>query len=113
MAKTSNKRDAYLQRVYGITEKQYQSLLEKQNGGCAICGKTPEEEGKSLAVDHVHLKGGGGEVRGILCGYCNHRRIGRHTDPELLRKMAEYISGHTGWFSPLKKPKKKKRKRKK
>lgn len=106
----SRSRDQYLRRTYGITLQQYQELLEKQGGGCAICGKTPEQEGKNLAVDHVHQKGGGGPVRGILCGYCNHRRVGRHSDPTLLRKIAEYVSQHTGWFTP---PKIKKKKRKK
>jgi DNA-directed RNA polymerase subunit RPC12/RpoP len=109
--KKVSKRDAYLQRVYGITEKQYQSLLEKQGGGCAICGKTPEEEGKALAVDHVHIRGGGGEVRGVLCSYCNHRIVGRHKDPDLLLRVSKYISQGTGWFTPKARKKSKRKKR--
>lgn len=109
---SNSKRDAYLRRVYGITEAQYIKLLKKQNGGCAICGKTPEEEGKNLAVDHIHQKGGGGEVRGILCQYCNHRLVGRHKDPELIRRLADYLESHTGWFTPTT-SRKKRRKRKK
>lgn len=111
VSKTST-RDGYLRRVYGITLAQYNQLLKKQGGGCAICGKTPEQEGKSLAVDHVHIKGGGGEVRGILCGYCNHRVVGRHRDPGLLIRLAEYVAQGTGWLTPLKKKKSKKRRKK-
>ena len=95
-----------LMRLYGITPEQYQELYDR-NGGCNLCGKTEEQEGKGLAVDHNHKTG---EVRGVLCGYCNHRVVGRHTDPSLLRRMADYVEQSTGWFVP---PKPKKRKRKK
>jgi hypothetical protein len=104
-------RDKYLRRTYGITLAQYDSLLKKQGGGCAICGKTPQQEKKNLAVDHIHIKGGGGEIRGILCQYCNHRRVGRHIDSVLVHRIAEYLDNHTGLFTPIHK-KKKKRKRK-
>src|SRR3546814_13941249 len=94
------KRDSDLRRKYGITIEQYDELLKKQGGGCGLCGKTPEEEGKSLAVDHNHVTN---EIRGVLCSYCNHRIIGRHRDPTLLRRMAEYVESTTGWFVPRKK----------
>lgn len=109
MAKAINKRDKYLQRVYGITLQQYESLLASQGGGCAICGKKSDGK-RSLAVDHNHTQPF--EIRGILCSYCNHRLIGRHRDSELLHRMAKYVSRHTGWFVPPKKKKRKKRKRK-
>src|SRR3546814_5310518 len=73
------KRDSDLRRKYGITIEQYDELLKKQGGGCGLCGKTPEEEGKSLAVDHNHVTN---EIRGVLCSYCNHRIIGRHRRSE-------------------------------
>lgn len=111
MAKKLSKRDAYLQRVYGISEKQYQSLLEKQGGGCAICGKTPEQEGRNLAVDHLHKSPF--TIRGVLCNYCNHRLVGRHNDPVLLRKIADYVSQDSGFYVPIKKKKKRRKKRKK
>jgi hypothetical protein len=105
-------RNYYLLNRYGITQNQYDELLQRQGGGCAICGKTPEQEGKNLAVDHIHSGSNVGEIRGILCSYHNHRVVGKHTDPILLRKVADYIDGpHTGWFVPKKKPKKRKKKK--
>lgn len=109
MNKKDSTRDNYLKRVYGISLAQYNQLLKKQGEGCAICKKQKEKNGRALAVDHVHIKGGGGEIRGILCSYCNHRVVGRHKDPQLLHEVANYISQGTGWFTPIRK---KKRKRK-
>lgn len=58
-----------LKRLYGITLKDYQDLWDKQGGKCAVCGKTKK---RTLAVDHDHKTG---EIRGLLCDYCN-RRLG-------------------------------------
>ena len=60
-------RDRQLQRLYGITAKDYDRLLAKQRGGCAIC-RRPCTSGRRLAVDHDHQTG---KVRGLLCGKCN------------------------------------------
>jgi hypothetical protein len=57
-----------LRRKFGITYEQYKRLLLKQNNGCAICGRTPEENGKCLAVDHCHKTN---EIRSLLCSSCN------------------------------------------
>ena len=90
-------RASHLKTHYGITEDQYQELLSRQDGGCAICGKTIEAEGRNLAVDHNHKTG---EIRGLLCSYHNHRVVGKWTDADLLRKVLEYISQGTGLFVP-------------
>jgi hypothetical protein len=97
-------REKYLLSKYGITLAQYDKILKDQGGGCALCGKTPEEEGKNLAVDHCHKPPF--EVRGILCQYHNHRVVGRHTDSNLLRRVADYLDQGTGFFVPKKKRKK-------
>ncbi len=103
------KRDAYLRRTYGITEAQYNLLLSKQGFACAVCSRPAESFNKNLAVDHNHVTG---EIRGLLCAYCNHRLVGRHRDSNLLRRIADYVDQGTGWFVPKKKKKRKKRKRK-
>lgn len=112
LTEKERRRNSHLLRTFGITLEEYNDLLERQGGGCALCSKTPEQEGKALAVDHDHKSG---EIRGILCSYCNHRVIGRHRDPDLLYRMGRYIEeGKTGKFVPIR-PKKRpvRRKRKK
>lgn len=105
----ANNREYHLKKTYGITLAQYNQLLKKQNGGCGVCGKTPKEEGRALAVDHRHGGPFKGEVTGLLCNYHNRRLIGKHTDPELFRKAAMYLENHTGWFVPEKKRKRRKK----
>ena len=79
-------RDRYLRRTYGITEAQYQQLLEAGGGGCWICGKPPKK--RALHVDHDHKTG---RVRGILCWRCN-RGLQHYTDePARLRAAATYL----------------------
>ena len=102
-------RKSHLMTNFGITEEQYEELLNKQGGGCAICGKTREQEGRNLAVDHNHKTG---EIRGVLCGYHNHRVVGKWTDVALLHKVLEYISQGTGLFVPDSKKSGRRRKRK-
>lgn len=102
-------RKSALKRTYGISLEQYDELLEKQHHCCAICDRHEDEFKTRLAVDHNHKTG---EIRGLLCNYCNHRVVGRHTDGDKLRQIADYIEQGTGWFVPKKKrPVKRKPKR--
>lgn len=57
-----------IRQRYGITLEEYDEKLEAQGGGCAICGKTPEENGQRLCADHDHETG---IFRGVLCTHCN------------------------------------------
>jgi len=80
--------DYRLQREYNITLAEYDKMLEAQGGGCWICGKTPEENGMRLAVDHNHKTG---RVRGILCSFCN-TALGKFDDSVgLLARAIEYL----------------------
>lgn len=101
-------RERNLLRLYGITLDQYEELLQKQDSRCFICQRHESEFKTRLAVDHNHVTG---EIRGLLCNYCNHRVVGRHRDPEIVRRLYEYLSQGTGWFVPAK-AKRKKRKKK-
>ena len=56
-----------LKRRYGLTLEQFESMMHKQNGKCAACGDTLEEN-DFKCVDHCHHTG---VVRGILCQACN------------------------------------------
>jgi len=79
----------HLKKNYGITPEQYDEMLERQGGGCAICGKPPGET--ALHVDHCHETG---RVRGLLCFSCNAGLGQFHHDPELLGRALEYTATH-------------------
>ncbi len=54
---------------YGITLKDYKSILEQQGNKCAICGETGPGGGRvNFYVDHDHVTN---KVRGLLCHSCN------------------------------------------
>lgn len=68
------RRDYWYRNKYNITLVQYNEMLEKQKGVCALCEQP--EKGKSLAVDHNHkccpgVKSCGNCIRGLLCQRCN------------------------------------------
>lgn len=65
-----SKRHYYLIRKFGISEKQYEQMLEDQKHCCAICGSKESGDKRSsrLSVDHCHLTG---KIRGLLCSSCN------------------------------------------
>lgn len=66
---------ATIEKTYGITGDDYDSLLKAQGGKCAICRARPRS--KRLAVDHDHKTGA---VRGLLCSRCNHDLLGSAWD---------------------------------
>ena len=65
---TKSPRDSHLERMYGITSKEYNEMLLKQKDCCAICGVNKSELKKPLFVDHNHKTK---KVRGLLCANCN------------------------------------------
>lgn len=81
---------------YGITATDYDAMLMKQGGGCAICGEQCSS-GRRLAVDHDHAccpgeRTCGKCIRGLLCGSCN-QGIGKLKDsPRLLIAAASYLA---------------------
>lgn len=86
-------RDYSLRSKYDLTLEQYNELLIKQKGVCALCGlvETAVEKYhkgiKRLAVDHCHTTG---NIRGLLCSSCNIGIGNLKHNPELLRKAAVY-----------------------
>jgi hypothetical protein len=77
---------AYELRKYGVTEVQYQRMLRRQNGVCAICKAHPN--GASLCVDHCHATG---KLRGLLCHACNIGISKFDDDPNVVRMAAGYL----------------------
>lgn len=78
--------DAYVARTYGLERGEYASLLTKQGGVCAICGKRPRS--RKLAVDHDHYDG---TVRGLICYFCNTALGVWEFDLETARRAITYL----------------------
>lgn len=84
----------YLRQTFGISIEQYNDLLEKQGGVCAICEHVCTT-GNRLAVDHIHGSNPI-QIRGLLCMDCN-TSLGKFKESStVLRKAADYIDK----FSP-------------
>lgn len=88
-----SQRKYMLPSKYGITEDQYNAMLDGQNGVCAIC-KSHNKFDKpwALAVDHDHETN---EVRGLLCQACN-RTLGLMGESiSSLRAAADYLEARS------------------
>lgn len=78
-------RRVHLRRKYGITPEEYDELLERQGGTCALCPAT-----QRLCVDHDHDTG---RIRGLLCA-AHNRSLGTLGDtPGALRRVLGYLEG--------------------
>lgn len=77
----------YNLKTFGLTVDQYENMLIKQKGVCAICLECCTS-GKRLAVDHCHKTG---KVRQLLCRRCNQSMGKFNDDPVLLQKVVNYL----------------------
>lgn len=82
----SNRR-SNMKRLYGMTPEDYDIMLERQNGECAICG-VKSNGPRRFAIDHCHVTG---RVRGLLCDACNGSLGQMNDDPRLFRRAADYL----------------------
>lgn len=87
----------YLREQHGITESDYQRMVNDQDGQCAGCGRVAPIAGKDLHIDHDHgccPKGGRSCDRcrrGLLCAECNMALGLLADDPERLDRLAAYV----------------------
>jgi hypothetical protein len=72
-------------RNYGLTEEDYQALLDRSGGLCEIC-RDPLD---SPNVDHCHATG---RVRGLLCRACNTGIGHLKDDPAVLLAALNYLT---------------------
>lgn len=77
-----------LKKNYDISLEDYDEMLASQHNGCAICGRTPEENARRLCVDHDHETG---QLRGLLCAQCNSALGMIGDDIELARRLVAYL----------------------
>ena len=82
-------RRARLKRLYDLTPEQFDAMMVRQGGVCAICNKPPKP-GRFLHVEHCHDTE---RVRGLCCWVCNRHRLGRARDKDapLYEKIAAYL----------------------
>lgn len=91
---TRQMKSVVLERKYGVTIEQFDSMMWSQDGKCAICERQlTEDTGKgkttTACVDHCHETG---EIRGLLCGNCN-RALGLFQDNiDIMKKAQKHIT---------------------
>ena len=78
---------------YNLTQEQYDAMLSKQDGVCAICEKVSE---LNFRIDHDHRCCPGSYscgkcVRGLLCHHCNAGLGQFNDDPDTIQKASEYL----------------------
>lgn len=85
---------------YGMTAADYHAMYRSQGGRCAICRKEECSSGRHFAIDHDHsAEPPPGQicrkedVRGLLCGNCNHGIGMLQDDLEFLRAAIAYLGG--------------------
>jgi hypothetical protein len=81
-----DKRRAYNLKQFGLTVEQYDEMLRRQGGVCAVCGRPPKV--RRLNVDHDHATD---RVRCLACHLCNRNRIGMNT-ATTARKVLELLT---------------------
>lgn len=78
-------------RRYGMTREKVESLVESQNGKCAIClTEFSTLDPKNRHVDHDHFTGA---IRGVLCADCNHLLGIAEDDTRRLESAIAYLGG--------------------
>ena len=78
-------------RAYGMDDKAYLEMLEKQDNGCAICGSQENNnKNQPLVVDHCHETNC---IRGILCHSCNLMLGLIKEKIETLESAIKYLGG--------------------
>ena len=88
-----HKRNHHLEKTFGMTQMDFDSMLKAQGGVCAICStELQDKRGYSPHIDHCHSTG---IVRGILCFNCN-AGLGMFKDNiESLKLAILYLEFHS------------------
>ena len=88
-------RKKVLEKSYGISLEEYESMLNKQDKSCKCCGTkdpngwaTSKKKKFSFVVDHCHKTG---KIRGLLCNSCNIGIGGLQDSSEGVLKAYNYL----------------------
>lgn len=79
-----------LKRKFGISLNDYNEMLHRQGGACAICRSknVGRSDGIKFAVDHDHNTG---KIRGLLCKSCNTLLGNAKESIETLKAAKAYL----------------------
>lgn len=80
-----------LKKSFGITLEEFDRMVEKQNGICAICGNI-NINGQRLCVDHNHKTG---DIRKLLCHHCNRLLGCAKENVTILQSAINYLHDHS------------------
>lgn len=86
-------------RRYGLAVDEWLALLAAQGWACPICEK---HRGVKWNTDHDHVSGWKHKspeqrkrfVRGVLCAYCNHRRVNSRMGAAEAGRIARYLAAY-------------------
>ena len=93
-------------KTYGMSADEWIALLKAQDWKCPICmqGNDRPKTGKQALwnTDHEHVPGWAKMpperrktyVRGVLCHYCNHRRVNSRMESAEAQRIADYIRAY-------------------
>lgn len=83
---------AKIKHHFGLSVEEYDAMLKRQGGKCAICRGGPTKRYKRLSVDHDHKTK---KVRGLLCSNCNTGLGYFKDDPENTQAATDYLEAHS------------------
>lgn len=87
-------------RRYGLTAAAWLGLLRAQGWRCPICRKSGAAVRWNTDHDHVpgwrymEPKERRRYVRGVLCAYCNHRRVNSRMSAREALAIADYLAAY-------------------
>lgn len=95
----ANNRGRYLEQKrwvrvkakYGLTQAEFESLLNEQDNKCAICKVRLSSGKNSPRLDHNHSTG---RFRGILCNNCNAALGMLKDDACIVAQAEQYLKKH-------------------
>jgi hypothetical protein len=81
--------ESHRKRLYGIDNKEFNSLLASQLNMCGICSVVFDNSKKKTKphIDHCHKTG---KVRGLLCSMCNIS-LGHLEKPGFINSATRYL----------------------
>jgi hypothetical protein len=87
-ARSAKLRRAKILRQHGMSMQDYEAMLARQKGACAICER-PFGPRRRPCIDHCHLTN---LVRALLCNGCNIGIGYFHDDPVFARKASAFLA---------------------